>query len=220
MKIYKYLHSCLVFEEDGFKLLIDPGKFSFAEGLISPEDFRDVNAIIVTHNHPDHLDADILKSIVGLSGAPVHTNGQVSEEINKAGINSKILRDGENIIGPFILNAFEVEHEPLLDSPTPQMTALVLNGKVLHPVDSFEQKMQQYQDIELLLLPVMAPFTTEIAVADFADELQPKQILPVHDGYAKEFFLKQRYENYSKHFEKQGIRFHQPIKPGDFVELN
>ena len=63
----------------------------------------------------------------------------------------------------------------------------------------------------------MAPFTTELQVTAFADALQPKQILPVHDGYAKDFFLKQRYENYGKHFEKKGIQFHKPMKVGDSI---
>ncbi len=50
MKISKYIHSCLLLEKQGFKLLIDPGKFSFAEGLVKPADFKDVDAIIITHN--------------------------------------------------------------------------------------------------------------------------------------------------------------------------
>jgi len=58
IKITKYIHSCLLFEKDGFKLLFDPGKFTFAEGLVSPEMFSDISAVIITHNHPDHLDTE------------------------------------------------------------------------------------------------------------------------------------------------------------------
>ena len=65
----------------------------------------------------------------------------------------------------------------------------------------------------------MAPFTTEPRVAAFADQIRPKQILPVHDGYAKEFFIKHRYQAYNKHFEKLGVVFHQPLLPGDFIEM-
>ncbi len=220
MKIYKYLHSCLVFEEDGFKLLIDPGKFSFAEGLVTPDMFGDVDAIIITHNHPDHLDVDNLKKILALSGAGVYTNTAVADALKQHDIVAKIIPAGDYLIGPFKLFAIDVEHEPLLDSPIPQMTAFVINNKVLHPVDSLEEKLMAYKGIELLLLPVMAPFTTELKVAGFADRLHPKQILPVHDGYAKDFFLKQRYENYSKHFEEQGIKFLQPMAPGYAVEIN
>lgn len=54
----------------------------------------------------------------------------------------------------------------------------------------------------------MAPFCAEIMVAAFAGKIKPKQNLPVHDGFAKPFFLKQRYANYKKYFEKQAIIFH------------
>jgi len=219
MKISKYIHSCLVFEKDGFKLLIDPGKFSFAEGLIKPEDFGDVSAIIITHNHPDHLDADILNKIVELSKADIYTNAQVSKEILAAGLECKLIPEGDITIGPFNLKAISVKHEPLLDSPIPEMTALVIDGKVLHPVDSFEESLMAYKGIEVLILPTMAPFTTEIKIADFADRLKPKQIFPVHDGFAKDFFRRQRYENYAKHFKQQGIVFHQPDKAGDGIEV-
>ena len=47
MKISKYLHCCLVFELDSYKLLFDPGKFSFAEGIVKPEMFAGVNGIII-----------------------------------------------------------------------------------------------------------------------------------------------------------------------------
>jgi glyoxylase-like metal-dependent hydrolase (beta-lactamase superfamily II) len=62
-----------VFEKDGFKLLIDPGTFSFVEGFIEAGEFNDVDAVIITHIHPDHLDKDNLAKIVELSGAKVYT---------------------------------------------------------------------------------------------------------------------------------------------------
>jgi L-ascorbate metabolism protein UlaG (beta-lactamase superfamily) len=208
MKISKYLHSCLLFEQDNYQLLIDPGMFSFAEDLVHEQQFANVDAIIITHKHPDHLDIGVLKQIVGLSEATIYTNAEVGQLLEAESLPYQLLQNGANRIGPFELEAFEVVHEPLLDSPAPQMTAFVINGKVLHPVDSFEDKLLQHKGIELVLLPVMAPFTTELKVADFADQLQPKRILPVHDGFAKPFFVKQRYQNYQQHFSKKGIHFH------------
>jgi hypothetical protein len=65
----------------------------------------------------------------------------------------------------------------------------------------------------------MAPFANEVRISGFADKLKPKQILPVHDGYVKEFFIKQRYEAYTKHFDKQGIKFHNVYKVGDNITI-
>jgi L-ascorbate metabolism protein UlaG (beta-lactamase superfamily) len=219
MKVHKYLHSCLVFEQDGFKLLFDPGTFSFAEGIVTPDMFKDVNAIIITHNHPDHIDPENLKKIIELSGATLYTNSEVAAVTEKIGLKAELINEGDLTIGPFKLKAISVIHEPLLDSPTPQMTAFVIDEKVLHPVDSFEEKLLEYKGIELLILPTMAPFATELKIADFADRLQPKRILPVHDGFAKDFFMKQRYDNYIKHFDEKGIRFIN-IKPiGESVDV-
>lgn len=219
MRIYKYVHSCLVFELDGHKLLFDPGTFTFAEGIVTPEMFADVNSIIITHTHPDHLDTPNLKKICQLSKATVYTNMEVGTAIQKAGINYSLIDEGIFNIGPFKLEAIPVVHEPLLDSPIPQMTGFIINDKVLHPVDSMEPKLTAYKGIELLILVTMAPFATELKIADFGDKVKPKKILPVHDGFAKDFFVKQRFENYTKHFKKSDIEFLEISKPGDSITI-
>jgi L-ascorbate metabolism protein UlaG (beta-lactamase superfamily) len=217
MKISKYLHSCLVFELDGYKLLFDPGKFSFAEGRVTPEMFADVDSIIITHIHPDHLDTENLKKIVELSHAPVNTNTQVGEAISKEGLTFNLMEQGTFTLGPFTLKAIPVQHEPLLDNPIPQMTGFIINDKVLHPVDSMETSLTEHTGIELLLLVTMAPFANELRIAGFADQLKPKQILPVHDGYAKDYFIEQRYDNYVKHFEQASIKFHKTYNVADSI---
>jgi L-ascorbate metabolism protein UlaG (beta-lactamase superfamily) len=219
MKITKYLHSCLVFELNGHKLLFDPGTFSFAEGTVTPQMFADVDSIIITHIHPDHLDTGNLKKIVELSKATIYTNIEVGTTIQKTGLHYSLIEDGVYNIGPFKLEAISVQHEPLLDNPIPQMTGFIINDKVLHPVDSMEDKLTRYKGIELLIMVTMAPFVNELRIAGFADAIHPKQILPVHDGYAKDFFIKQRYENYTRHFKHLGINFHEVCKLGDSITI-
>jgi L-ascorbate metabolism protein UlaG (beta-lactamase superfamily) len=219
MKISKYIHSCLLFELEGHKLLFDPGNFTFAEGLVTPETFADVNSIIITHIHPDHLDIENLKKIVALSKAPIYTNMEVGTAIQKSGLNYNLIEEGIYKIGPFKLKAIPVVHEPLLYNPIPQMTGFIINDKVLHPVDSMEDKLTQYYGIELLLLVTMAPFANELRIAGFADKIKPKRILPVHDGFAKPFFVKSRFQNYKKYFQKSGIEFVEMYKAGDSVTI-
>ncbi|MGF7072871.1 MBL fold metallo-hydrolase [Mucilaginibacter sp. 3215] len=219
MKISKYLHSCLLFELDGYQLLFDPGKFSFAEGLVTTQMFGDVQSIVITHIHPDHFDVDILKNIVELSGAVIITNSQVGRELDKINLKYILLEEGTHRAGPFKLQAFPVRHELIMDNPLPQMTGFLINNKVLHPVDSMEDKLLNFKGIELLIMVTMAPFANEPTISAFADELHPKQIFPVHDGYAKDFFILQRYAAYKKHFDKQGIKFHEIYKVGDGISL-
>lgn len=219
MKISKYIHSCLLFELAGHKLLFDPGVFTFAEGVVTPHNFADVNSIVITHIHPDHLDIPNLKKIIELSSAAIYTNEEVGMAIEKEGLRYQLINEGIYTVGPFKLQAIPVVHEPLLDNPIPQMTAYIINDKVLHPVDSMEGKLTAYKGIELLVMVTMAPFTTELTIAKFADAIKPKQILPVHDGFGKAFFVKQRYQNYTRHFDKLGVKFNDIYKPGDSITI-
>lgn len=219
MKISKYIHSCLLFELEGHKLLFDPGNFTFADGTVTPEMFADVDSIIITHIHPDHLDIENLKKIKALGSPTIYTNMEVGTAIQKAGLNYTLIEEGVYSIGPFKLEAIPVVHEPLLDSPIPQMTGFIINDKVLHPVDSMEDKLTQYHGIELLLLVTMAPFANELRIAGFGDKVKPKKILPLHDGFAKPSFVKSRFQNYARHFAKTGIEFIEIYEPGDTIAI-
>lgn len=115
--------------------------------------------------------------------------------------------------------ALPVTHEPILSDSLPRCTAFLVNERVLNPSDSFQSSLFAFEGVELLVLPVMAPFLTELTVVDFARRMRPRQVLPVHDGYAKDFFLEQRYETYGPYFDKLGIRFHALAEPGAGVDL-
>ncbi|HWN60307.1 MAG TPA: MBL fold metallo-hydrolase, partial [Streptosporangiaceae bacterium] len=53
MRFTKLGHSCVRLEKDGIVLVIDPGSFSDA-----PAALDGAATVLVTHEHPDHLDAD------------------------------------------------------------------------------------------------------------------------------------------------------------------
>jgi L-ascorbate metabolism protein UlaG (beta-lactamase superfamily) len=219
MRVTKYIHSCLLVEEGDEKLLFDPGKFSFVEGLVKTEQFRDVNWIVFTHSHPDHLVADIVREIVELSGAFVIGNREVAEELRAEGLAVIILEDKEQSFGKYSLRAIPAKHQPILADRLPQNTAFIVNGKLLNGGDSFDAALEEYRGIDTLAVPVLAPYLTELQVMEYVKRMQPKQVLPLHDGYAKDFFIEQRYDNYAPRFEKLGITFHKLPRAGDSVNL-
>src|ERR1700744_5976676 len=55
MQLTKLGHSCVQLRKDGGTLVIDPGVWSGSGTLTG------VNAVLVTHAHADHLDADALR---------------------------------------------------------------------------------------------------------------------------------------------------------------
>jgi L-ascorbate metabolism protein UlaG (beta-lactamase superfamily) len=220
MRISKYIHSCLLIEKGGDRILFDPGKFSFVEGLVKPEQFEGLTAVVLTHQHPDHVDHESLKKILEKNpSALVITNSEIRSRLDAEGVSAELLEEGARAVGGFRLRALAAEHAKLLDSEAPQNTAYVVDDALLHPGDSFDRSLDEFKGIPALALPLMAPWTTELSVGEFARRIAPRRVIPIHDGYAKEFFLKQRYENFQKYFSKHGIEFLRMEKPGDAVEI-
>jgi L-ascorbate metabolism protein UlaG (beta-lactamase superfamily) len=219
MRVHKYIHSCLLIEHEGEKLLFDPGKFSFVEGRVKPEIFSDVSTVVVTHSHPDHVDVDSLRRILALSDACVIANAEVASKLQGEGIGAVLLDEGRRQVGPFTLQAIPAQHEAILSDSLPRNTAFLVNERVLNPGDSFQPPLLAFKGVDLLILPIMAPWLTELAAADFARRMRPRQVLAVHDGYAKDFFLKQRYHAYRSYFDKLHIQFHAPAEAGTCITL-
>ncbi|HEX7740293.1 MAG TPA: MBL fold metallo-hydrolase, partial [Marmoricola sp.] len=63
MRITKFGHACVRIEHDGVRLVIDPGMFT------APEAIDDATGVLITHEHPDHWTAEMLRR----TDAPVFT---------------------------------------------------------------------------------------------------------------------------------------------------
>ena len=221
MRITKFLHSCILIETASAGVLFDPGKFSFVEGLVKPEQFRDLTAILLTHFHPDHVEPGALQQILEQNPhAQLLTNTQAARELASYSISSAIIfEDGERSIktsgSDLHLRAIPAQHAPILGSEPPQNTAYVLDDTLLNPGDSFAPALDACIGTPVLLLPVMAPWEKELEMFDFAKRMKPQAVIPVHDGQAKPFFLDQRYATFDQQFQKIGITFANLKQPGD-----
>ena len=49
--------------------------------------------------------------------------------------------------------------------------------------------------------------------------MNARRVLPIHDGYVKDFFLRMRYDNYERHFSEQGVKFERLDGAGVCVEV-
>ncbi|MET0832888.1 MAG: MBL fold metallo-hydrolase, partial [Actinomycetota bacterium] len=59
MRLTKFGHSCLLVEESGARVLLDPG--SFSDGF---EALEGLTAVCLTHQHVDHLDTERLRLVL------------------------------------------------------------------------------------------------------------------------------------------------------------
>lgn len=219
MKITKYVHACLLIEKGSSRILFDPGLFSFVEGAVKPAQFKDLDGIVLTHCHPDHIDDESLQAIIENNpNAVVLANTEISRKLGEKKINVEVFESGSRSVGEFALEAFDAPHEKLLADEIPQNTAYVIDDLLVHPGDSFAESVFQKAGTKILALPMMAPWATELQVFDFAVKMRPEFVLPIHDGYAKDFFLNSRYEVMQKFLKKENIEFQWMSAPGDYFE--
>ena len=219
MKISKYIHSCLLVEEGDTKILFDPGTFSFREGFVSPNDFTDLSAICITHRHVDHVDGDALAVIMkNNADVPIYSNRGVAEMLAPEGIEVRVFESGTKKIGSMTVEALSAEHEPLL-TLVPHNTAYIINNTFLHPGDSLHLSLHDRAGISVLALPVTAPWADKIRIAGFGEAMRPRHIIPIHDGFVKDFFREGLYDEFVDYFKSRGSEFHSLGEPGASITI-
>jgi L-ascorbate metabolism protein UlaG (beta-lactamase superfamily) len=200
--------------------MFDPGLFTFVEGLIKPSQFKNIQAIVLTHCHPDHIDEESLKQVIKNNpNTVVLANTEIVGKLAEKSIQAEIFESGQLVISSFVLEAFDAPHEPLLADELPQNTAYLVDGNILHPGDSLSKNLYGLKNTAILALPMMAPWATELQVYHFARQMSPQYVIPIHDGFAKNFFLESRYHNFQKYFTQNNIQFQWMNKAGDFFEV-
>jgi L-ascorbate metabolism protein UlaG (beta-lactamase superfamily) len=205
MRVRKYGHSCLLVEERGESLLFDPGMVEFLDARATADTFASISTIVVTHWHPDHADPDLIRRIVDRSGATVLANADSQKPLQDKGVTAEVPKDGRFSSGGFTLQVIKAPHAPLLGAEPPENTAYLVNDRLLNPGDSFDSRMADLKDVPLLALPITAPWLTELEAARFAERVAPRRVVPVHDGYVKDFFRTRRYQTFKQYFEKRKI---------------
>lgn len=179
MKITKYGHACVLVEEADARILIDPGSYS---GNV---DATGVNAILITHNHQDHLDTGLVTAILERNpGAQVVTVAEAGKNLAEAGIAFATIEDGEEIaISGVPVRSFGKHHSYIYgEMPQCQNTGYMIANRFYYPGDSLHVPDAQ---VEILALPVAGPWMKIAEAIDFAKAVNPKVVIPVHDGFIR-----------------------------------
>ena len=213
MNIKKFKHSCFVVESGEARLLFDPGAYSFSIGGIKPSEIGTIDAIFITHRHADHLD---LKALEFFTNIPIYTDHETITELAKVGIKGEIFESGHVRIKHTKVEAYTAPHEKIL-APCPTNIAYFVETKFLHAGDSLSASLARLKPV-VLAYPVIAPWMTEIEGFNFAKLLNPKYILPSHDGLVTDFFRKSKHQQLKEFFAKEGIEFISQGN-GDLIEF-
>lgn len=180
MRVTKFGHCCLLIEENGLRILTDPGSYTTAQTEV-----KDLDIILITHEHPDHLHVESLKTAVQNNPhARVITNAAVGKLLDEAGIKYEVIKDKDSItLKDVLVEAWEEEHAVIYPAlPRVRNTGFLFAHKLCYPGDAF---IKPGKLIEVLALPVAGPWVKISESIDYALELQPKRCFPVHDGMLK-----------------------------------
>jgi len=208
-------------EKGGSKVLFDPGKFSFMDGAPKPADFEGLNAIVITHSHPDHMDDEAIKTVVEQNrNATIYGNSGIAKALGEKGLMVELFESGTKNIGGFKIDAYEARHEKIVSGQIPPNTAYIVDDSLLNPGDSYAFSLDALIGrFDVLALPTMAPWTNELETLGFASRMNAKRVIPIHDGYVKDFFLRMRYENWENVLGARDVKFERMERVGDEVEV-
>jgi len=180
MKITKYEHACFVVEDNGQVLVVDPG--AYTTDFVVPSG---VVAVVVTHEHPDHLDKTHLQAVVAANpDAIVIAHSDITSQLNDFKTQSVVAGEGIKV-GNFALEFYGGTHATIYpELPPVANLGVLINGRIYYPGDSFALPER---NVDVLALPVSAPWMKLSEAIDFAKAVNPKVIFPTHDAVLSDF---------------------------------
>jgi L-ascorbate metabolism protein UlaG (beta-lactamase superfamily) len=169
-------HSCVRAERSGRRLVIDPGSFSDPAALDGAE------AVLVTHQHPDHLAVDrVLGALDGPARPHLWAPAEVVDLLGGPGERVHPVAAGARLeaagIPVSVVGEWHATVHP--DIPRPANVGYVLDGAVLHPGDALTLPQEP---VAVLLVPVSAPWLKLAEVIDYIRAVRPARALPIHDA--------------------------------------
>lgn len=212
MKITKFGHACLVLEDAGHKLIIDPGSFSEL-----PADLKSVGTVVVTEEHYDHFSVDNLKSILAQSpNAVIYSTAAVVDALAKEDIKATTISGQQTIESDgFTINFYETDHAPVYQISPCRSLSVKVNDDLYYPSDSYQTIPDH---VKLLALPTSGPWFKVEECIDFLNYIKSDKIMPTHNGLNSGDGNNVTHHFLETHVADKSRKFVY-LEPGDTVEI-
>ena len=179
MRAQKFGHACLLVTEGDARVLLDPGTFS--RGF---EELRGLTAVLVTHQHPDHLDLErIIPLLAANPDARVYADEASAAKLDELGLSPVVARAGEHFDADGLsVEVIGTEHAVIhQDIPVIPNVGYLVGGRVFHPGDAFTVPDRP---VEVLAIPAAAPWLKVSESVDYLRAVAPRTAIPIHEAVA------------------------------------
>jgi L-ascorbate metabolism protein UlaG (beta-lactamase superfamily) len=178
MKITHFGHACTLIETSTARVLVDPG--SFSSGF---EDVENLDAIVITHQHADHVDVDRVPALVKRNpGVRVFADAATAQLLAPQDVSTTLLSLGDRLqVADTTIDVVGGTHAVIHpDIPDISNAGLIFDdGAAYHPGDALFVPPQQ---VDILLTPISGPWLRIADPIDFVRAVAPRVVVPIHEA--------------------------------------
>lgn len=170
----------MLVEEGDARILFDPGIWSTGY-----RDLRNLDVLLITHEHPDHLDIGSIKVIKEHNlEIRIFTNGGVGKILSENAVPFELLEDGNSTrVNNVLIEAFGRKHATIY--PTLSVvddTGYMIAERFFYAGDALHIPPKP---VEIFAMTAYAPWGTLEQLVDQVKAIKPRICFPVHDGIIK-----------------------------------
>jgi L-ascorbate metabolism protein UlaG (beta-lactamase superfamily) len=185
MRITKFEHSCIRLEYDGKVVVIDPGMFT------DPEAVDGADAVVITHEHPDHYLPDHLARTDAALFTIDAVATKLREDAPDLGERVTVVSPGDEF-DPGIPAVSVGELHAVIHPDLPRFynsgyLFTLGDTTVFHPGDALTVPEQP---VDVLCVPVCAPWMRAAEGIDYARAVAAPRNLAIHDRIYSEAGLR------------------------------
>ncbi|OBH15094.1 MBL fold metallo-hydrolase [Mycolicibacter terrae] len=179
MRLTHFGHSCLLADFVDTTVLFDPGNFSHGfEGITG------LSAILITHQHPDHVDVERLPALLDANpDAALYADPQTAAQL---GPPWRAVHAGDSFdLGSLRVRGVGGQHAvihpeiPMIDNISYLVGDAGHPARLMHPGDAL---FVPDEPVDVLAAPAAAPWMKISEAVDYLRAVAPRAAVPIHQG--------------------------------------